>query len=101
MENKKLSAREAALIAQARRESEARKAGPPAAARPVSAPAPQPPLQEKRRETPEERLARLMAEEHAETERRKRKMRRYGIFIPGAIIALFALWVLRVPRRRR
>ena len=101
MEDKKLSAREAALIAQARRESEARKAGLPAAARPASLGAPQPPPREKRAQTPEERLARLMAEEHAETERRKKKMRRYGIFIPAAIIALFALWVLRAPRRRR
>jgi hypothetical protein len=101
MEDRKPSAREAALIAQARREAEARKAGTPAAARPAAPQAPQPPLKEKRRETPEERLARLMAEEHAETERRKKKMRRYGIFIPATIIALFALWVLRAPRRGR
>jgi len=101
MDDKKLSAREAALVAQARREAEARKAGAAPAPRPASPSASQPPLREKRRETPEERLARLMAEERAETERRKKKMRRYGIFIPAAIIALFAVWVMRAPRRRR
>jgi hypothetical protein len=42
-----------------------------------------------------------MAEEHAETERRKKKMRRYGIVIPAAIVAIFALWVLRASSRRR
>jgi uncharacterized membrane protein len=41
-----------------------------------------------------------MAEEHAETERRKKKMRRYGIIIPAAIIGIFALWVLRASSRR-
>jgi len=42
-----------------------------------------------------------MADERAETERRKRKMRRYGIVIPAAIVAIFALWVLRASSRRR
>jgi hypothetical protein len=42
-----------------------------------------------------------MAEEHAETERRKKKMRRYGIIIPAAIIGIFALWVLSAGSRRR
>jgi len=100
MEDRKLSKREAEFIAQARREAKARKAGIPTAARTASAPAPQPPLRETRKETSEERLARLIAEERAETERRKKKMRRYGVIIPGAIIALFALWVMRAPRRR-
>jgi hypothetical protein len=100
MDKDKLSAREAALIAQARREAEARKgaapaAGPPQAAAPA---APQPAAQDK--PSPAERLARLMAEEHAETERRKKKMRRYGIIIPAAIIGIFALWVLRASSRR-
>jgi len=105
MEDRKLSKREAEFIAQARREAKARKAGIPTAAHPTAArtasiPAPQPPLRETRKETSEERLARLIAEERAETERRKKKMRRYGFVIPGAIIALFALWVMRAPRRR-
>jgi hypothetical protein len=108
MEDRKLSKREAELVAQARREAKMRKAGMPTTAQPTAvnpaaarpaAPAAQPP-QEARTETSAERLARLMAEERAETERRKKKMRRYGIAIPGAIIALFALWVMRAPRRR-
>ena len=57
--------------------------------------------QEKPKANPAERLAQLMADEHAETERRKKKMRRYGIVIPAAIVAIFALWVLRASSRRR
>ena len=103
MEKEKLSAREAALIASSRREAEARKGSAPAAATPhASAPAaPQPAAQEKPKASPAERLARLMAEEHAETERRKKKMRRYGIIVPAAIIGIFALWVLSAGSRRR
>src|SRR6266849_1412361 len=98
MEKEKLSAREAALIAQARREAEARKGSAPAAATPRAAsPAPQ----EKSKASPAERLAQLMAEERAETERRKKKMRRYGIVIPAAILVVFALWVARVLTGRR
>jgi hypothetical protein len=96
MEKEKLSAREAALIASARREAEARKGSAPAAATPhAAAPAAQD------RPSPAERLAQLMAEEHAETERRKKKMRRHGIIIPAAIIGIFALWVLSAGLRRR
>jgi hypothetical protein len=99
VEKEKLSAREAALIAQARREAEALKRAP-AAAPAASAPA------ESRAHTPEkpdpvERMAKLMAEEHAETVRRNKKMRRYGLFISGAILAAFALWLMRVFSRRR
>jgi len=103
MEKDKLSAREAALVALARREAEARKGPAPAAATPhAAAPAaPQLAAQEKPKPSPAERLARLMAEEHAETERRKKKMRRYGIVIPAAIVGIFALWVLRAGSRRR
>jgi len=103
MEKEKLSAREAALIASARREAEARKGSAPAAVTPhTAAPAaPQPAAQEKPKPSPAERLAQLMAEEHAETERRKKKMRRYGIIIPAAIIGIFALWVLSAGSRRR
>jgi len=103
MDKEKLSAREAALIAAARREAEARKGPAPAATIPhAAAPAaPQPAAQEKPKASPAERLAQLMAEERAETERRKKKMRRYGIIIPAAIVAIFALWVLRAPSRRR
>jgi len=81
MEKDKLSAREKDLIAEARRE-----AGSPRA--------------EKTAPTPAERLAQLMAEEHAQTLERKRKMRRYGLTISGAIGALFVLWLLRAVRRR-
>jgi len=103
MEKEKLSAREAALIAQARREAEARKGSAPAAATPNAATpvAQRPPAQDKPKASPAERLARLMAEERAETERKKKKMRRYGIIIPAAIIGIFALWVLSARSRRR
>ena len=103
MEKEKLPAREAALIAAARREAEARKGPAPAAAIPhAAAPAaPQPAAQEKPKASPAERLAQLMVEERAETERRKKKMRRYGIIIPAAIVGIFALWVPRAGSRRR
>jgi len=92
MEKEKPTPREAALIAQARREAEAQKSGnpPPAAA-----------AEEKPKASPAERLARLMAEERAETARRKNKMRRYGLIGSAAILAAFALWLLRVFSRRR
>jgi hypothetical protein len=99
MEKERLSAREATLIASARREAEARKGSARAAPNPHAA-APAAP-QEKPNASPAERLARLMAEERAETERRKKKMRRYGIIIPAAIIGIFALWVLSARSRRR
>ena len=76
MDPKKLSPREEALLAAARREAAPGKEGVPA-----------PSLAE--------RLAQLMAEEHAETLEKKRKMRRYGIVISAAILALFAVWLLR------
>jgi hypothetical protein len=118
MDKDKLSDREAALIAAARREAEARKgtAAPPrAAAAPQPAPAPQQtkaippaairpavasPVAEKPKPSAAERMAQLMAEERAENEERKRKIRRYGITIPSVIIAIAALWVLFVLRRR-
>jgi|SRR5882672_4054693 len=99
MEKDSLSAREAALIAQARREAEALKRAP-ASAPPVAAPGDgQAPTPEKL--APAERMAKLMAEERAETARRKRKMRRYGLIISAAILAAFALWLMRVFSRRR
>lgn len=101
MEEKKLSAREAALVAAARREAEARKGTMPPAPGALRPAAPRAGAQEKPRPGPAERLARLMADEHAETERRKKKMRRYGIVIPAALVAIFALWVLRASSRRR
>jgi|SRR5712671_1972344 len=102
MEKEKLSSREAALIAQARREAEALKSGNPPpggagrAAASVTAAA-----EEKPKASPAERLAQLMAEERAETARRKRKMRRYGLIGSAAILVAFALWLLRVFSRRR
>ena len=99
MEKEKLSAREAALVAAARREAEARKGGgavtPPAAAPEA------PQAQAQHKANPVERMAQLMAEERAETARRKKKMRRYGLIGSAAILAAFALWLMRVFSRRR
>ena len=88
MDKGKLSSKEEALLAEARREAAARKDAPGAAPAPKAGP------------TPAERLAQLMAEERARTLERKRKMRRYGLTISGAIGALFVLWLLRAVRRR-
>ena len=102
MEKEKLSSREAALVAQARREAEALKSGnpPPGGAGRAAAPATVA-AEEKPKASPAERLAQLMAEERAETARRKEKMRRYGLIGSAAILAAFALWLLRVFSRRR
>jgi hypothetical protein len=98
MEKRDLSDREKALLAEARREVAARNAAPPAA---TPAPAPGSAAPEaKRAPTPAERLEKLMAEERAEAQERKKKMRRYGLAISGGILVLFALWVLRASRRR-
>src|SRR2546430_5290416 len=99
MEKDKLSAREAALLDQARREAEALK-GAPTTAPLAAAPA------ERQARAPQkpdlvERMAHLMAEERAETARRKKKMRRYGLLGSAAILAAFALWLMRVFSRRR
>ncbi len=98
MEKEKLSSREAALIAQARREAEALKRAP--ASTPPAAP------EQEQARTPGkpdlvERMAQLMAAERAETARRKKRMRRYGLIGSAAILAAFALWLLRVLSRRR
>ena len=99
----KLSDKEAALLAAARREAEARRAGSAPAVQAVRAASalPRSAEKEKAKPSPAERLALLMAEERAETERRKKKMRRYGIIVPAATMAIFALWVLRSSSRRR
>jgi len=101
MEKEKFSAREAALIAQARREAEARKAGAPAVPQAAPRAARQPEAPDKPKPSPVERLAQLISEEHAETGRRKKKMRRYGLIISGAILATFVLWLIRAFSRRR
>ena|SRR5437879_1124251 len=102
MEEKKLSEREAAFIAEARHEAEALKSGNPPPGRAERAATPAPVAAEERPKTsPAERLAKLMAEERAETARRKEKMRRYGMIISAAILAAFALWLVRVFSRRR
>jgi hypothetical protein len=102
MEKGKLSAREAALIEEARREAGTLKGGnpPPGRAEGAAAPAPAA-AQERPKASPAERLAQLMAEERAETARRKKKMRRYGLIGSAAILAAFALWLMRVFSRRR
>jgi len=46
-------------------------------------------------------MAELMAEERAETARRKKRMRRYGLIGSAVILAAFALWLMRVFSRRR
>ena len=93
MDKKKLSPKEEALLAEARREAQARNAPRVAPQTPDAAPSPA-------KATPAERLALLMETERTESLERKRKMRRYGIGISAAILALFALWVLRASRRR-
>src|SRR2546422_8599272 len=77
MEKEKLSAREAALISQARREAETLKSGnpPPGGAERAATPAPAA-AEERPKASPAERLAQLMAEERAETARRKTKIDR-------------------------
>jgi len=96
MDKEKLSPKEQALIDAARREARAPRDAPAAGAQAPKAAASAAPA----KATPAERLALLMETERAETLERKRKMRRYGIGIPAAIIALFALWVFRSSRRR-
>ncbi|HVQ60817.1 MAG TPA: hypothetical protein VMS53_01905 [Burkholderiales bacterium] len=98
MDDKGLSDREKALLAEARRELAAHKAPPPAAA-PARSPAPAAP-EAKAAPSLAERLEKLMAEERAEAQEKKKKMRRYGLAIAGGILGAFALWVLRVSRRR-
>ncbi len=102
MEKEKLSAREEALIAQARRDAEALRSGnaPPGRTERASAPAPAA-AEERPKASLHERLAQLMAEERAETARRKKRMRRYGLIGSAAILAAFALWLMRVFSRRR
>jgi len=100
MEKGELSAREAALIAEARREAGALKGGASAAPHAAAA-AQEPAAREKPKPGPAERLAQLMAGERAETARRKKKMRRYGLIISAAILAAFALWLVRAFSRRR
>lgn len=103
MDNDKLTEKERALIAAARREAEARKSGtyaPPAATSATFRAAPAPAAPEKPQPTPAERLAQLMAAERAETELKKKKMRRYGIIIPSAILAVALLSLLRTLWRR-
>lgn len=98
MAKEKLSAREEALLAEARREALARRDAPPPApglAKAQAAP------QAKAAPTPAERLAQLMADERSATLERKRKMRRYGLTISAGILALFVLWLLRAFRPRR
>ncbi len=92
MDKKNLSPREEALLAEARRVAQVRKEAPRVA--------PQAPSAAPAKPTPAERLALLMETERADTLERKRKMRRYGIGISAAILAIFALWVLRVSRKR-
>ena len=100
MDDEKLSDREKALLAEARREAAALKAAPSGAA--PSPPARKIPAAEaKTAPTAAERLAELMEQERAETQEKKRKMRRYGITISSSILGLFALWAVWSLRRRR
>lgn len=92
----KLTPKELALIAAARREAAARK-DPPASAAPAQGQAPA----AKPAPSAAERLAQLMEDERAETQKHKEKMRRRGLMIAGGILAFFVLWLLIVFRRRR
>ena len=98
MAKEKLSAREQALLAEARREAAAHKDARPIAKDPQAT---RTATQAKAAPTQAERLAQLMADERAETQQRKIRMRRYGMAISGTIIALFVLWLLRAFRPRR
>src|SRR3989442_16030798 len=102
MEEKNLPPGKAAIIAKARREPETPKSGnpPPGGAERAATPAPAA-AEGRPKASPAERLAQLMAEERAETGRRKAKMRRYGLIGSAAILAAFALWLMRVFSRRR
>src|SRR3989442_7891615 len=102
MEEKNLPPGKAAIIAKARREPETLKSGNPPRGGAERAATPAPAAAEDRpKASPAERLAQLMAEERAETARRKTKMRRYGMIISAGILAAFALWLMRVFSRRR
>ncbi len=92
----KLSAKEAALLAAARGELQTPKDASPAASAAVAKTLPAGKLQP----SPAERIAQLMAAERAESERRKKKLRRYGIIFPAAILVLAILWVVRALLRR-
>ena len=96
MDKGDLSAREKALLAEARREAAARGASPPPAA-PARA---QEPAAPKAAPTAAERLAQLMEAERAQSREKKKKMRRYGLMMAAGILALFALWLARVFRGR-
>lgn len=97
MDKDKLSPREEALLAEARREAAARRQVPPVPA-PVQ---PEPQMAVKPAPTAAERLAQLMEAERAETQKHKEKMRRYGLMISGGIFAVFALWLVSAFRKRR
>ena len=84
MDKDKLSPKEQALLAAARRDA--------GAGRPAQPEAPQ---------SAAERLERVIDEEREQTQERKRKMRRNGLMVSGAILGLFALWLLSSLRRRR
>ena len=76
MAKEELSAREKALLAEARREAAAHKDAPPPGKDPGRTPAAP---QAKPAPTQAERLAQLMADERADTRQRKIRMRRYGL----------------------
>jgi hypothetical protein len=98
MDKDKLTPKEEALLAEARREAAARKQAPTPA---PAAPRPQPQAAPRPEPTAAERLAQLMEDERAETQKRKEKMRRRGLMISGGIAAVFALWLLSALRKRR
>ena len=98
MDKDKLSPKEQALLAAARREAGAGRPVDSAARREAGAGRP---AQPQAPQSAAERLERLIAEEREQTQERKRKMRRNGLMISGAILGLFALWLLSSLRRRR
>jgi len=100
MDKDKLSPREQALLDAARRDVAPRASAAPAASIPQAPAKAHAAPSAKPAPTAAERLTQLMAEERAESQEKKKKMRRRGLAISAGIVALFALWVLRASRRR-
>ena len=108
MADSKLSAKEAALIAQARAElgrtpvagARAPAAAPVRRVEPRPAAVALPPVapevikQVAPSLDPAERVAALMAAARAETEHRRRRLRKLYLWAPVAVIALTAMWAL-------
>ena len=97
MADDKLSAREAALIAQARAEAQQRpaaRADAAAVAASARTEAPAPPAAPAANSDPAERIAALMEIARAESERLRRKQRQLYVWAPVAFMSVLGLWAL-------